>query len=188
MNIPVSEEFTCSNDFSPASLPTDVISSSTAFFTSYRSSGICYYSFTKLKEWIVKHIKVYNVELIQWSWTSIVYGGKAYWILAEFFIRSHYPSLFGPVDKHLRVWNYDSYEMRLNIQAHDFHSPRLLQKVLKDFIYPGKQSVQTPLKCVCVRAHLLVDYLHAQTPVVLEHSVCRRFLFALERCTRLETA
>lgn len=90
---------TCSKDFSPASFPTEVMSSNTALFTS------C---------WKTKNsVTVSGMHAVMCSGSAEIGVYSTYRILAQLFVGSHKPSLFSPLNKHLRIRHNNAYEMRL---------------------------------------------------------------------------
>lgn len=87
---------TCSKDFSPASLPTVLMSSNTALLA-------CCWKTRRL----VRKLAAVNKNL------GLFWGGMTHWVLAELFVGSSDPSLFSPADKHLGVRHHYSYEVGL---------------------------------------------------------------------------
>lgn len=88
---------TCSKDFSPASLPTVLMSSNTALLA-------CCWKTRKL----VRKLAAVNKNIL-----TLFLVGVTHWILAQLFVGSSDPSLFSPADKHLGVRHHYSYEVGL---------------------------------------------------------------------------
>lgn len=90
---------TCSKDFSPASLPTALMSSSTALLACCRK---------KTKTDSHQKTSSSRHKSGSFSWWRMTH-----WVLAELLVGSSDPSLFSPADKHLGVRHHYSDEVGL---------------------------------------------------------------------------
>lgn len=150
---------TCSKDFSPASLPTALMSSSTALLACCRK---------KTKTDSHQKTSSSRHKSGSFSWWRMTH-----WVLAELLVGSSDPSLFSPADKHLGVRHHYSDEVGLRRRETQLPEEALNPTRPDPTWSPGLLPVS------CRRA---------QTPAARGHSGCTRSRSSPERCTRLATA
>lgn len=110
-------------------------------------------------------------------------------ILAQLFIGSHKSSLLSPVNKHLGVRHYYSYEVGLATwHTREMFYKKKQQQQQKDKMMPLQRPQTWPNNVHSVKGVVPVNCLRAQTLGAQEHSECRRSLSSPEQCTRLGTA